>query len=278
MKYIKPLSVALAAIGLSTVAIANDSVFVPSQHSGFKVSVDTLYLRENSMNKIVDNNYDFGNDIQLGYLFANTGNDLTVHYNTISKNDSDLVIDNAKGLFIKGKQVSDLDIVDLEGGQRFCASSLDMRLFAGVRYIRMTHGLGLISNSTDNLNDNSDAQAFNTKFVGVGPRFGTDARYNLGCGFGLDAHLNTALLVGKINSKYEGKDNTIINSDTNRIVPAVEGKLGFDYTGAFCNKSALVFEIGYQTSNHFNVIDASMINNASDSNFNGAYLDVKYYS
>jgi hypothetical protein len=53
MRYMKRLSVALIAVGLSAPAFANDSIFVPSQHSGFKVSVDTLYLRENSINKIV---------------------------------------------------------------------------------------------------------------------------------------------------------------------------------------------------------------------------------
>jgi hypothetical protein len=269
MKYVKPLSIALAALGLSTAAIANESVFVPSQHSGFKVSVDTLYLRENSINKIVDSNYGFGNDLQIGYLFANTGNDLTVHYNMSSQDNSDSSKDD-KGFFVKGNQTSDLDIVDLEGGQRFCASSLDMRVFGGLRYMKLAHGF--------KVNSDFGAQSFDTKFSGVGPRFGTDARYNLGCGLGLDAHLNTALLIGKVNNGYEDKDVSIRSSEISRVVPQVEGKLGFDYTSAFCNKSALVFEIGYQTSNHFNVIDASMINSASDANFNGAYLDVKYYS
>ena len=269
MKYIKPLSVALAAIGLSTAVMANDSVFVPSQHSGFKVSVDTLYLRENSINKVVDGNYGFGNDIQIGYLFANTGNDLTLHYNFLSQDNSDSAKDE-KGFFIKGNQTADLDIVDLELGQRFCASALDMRLFSGLRYMKLAHGLKVNSDFGD--------QSFDTKFSGVGARFGVDTRYALGCGLGLDAHLNTGLLVGKVNNSYEDKNTSIRGSEINRVVPEVEGKLGFDYTSAFCNKSALVFEIGYQTSNHFNAIDESLINGKSDVNFNGAYLDVRYYS
>jgi Legionella pneumophila major outer membrane protein precursor len=269
MRYMKRLSVALIAVGLSAPAFANESIFVPSQHSGFKVSVDTLYLRENSINKTVDSNYGFGNDIQIGYLFPNTGNDLTVHYNMSSQDNSNASTDD-KGVFVKGNQTSDLGIIDLEGGQRFCASSLDMRVFGGLRYMKLAHGFKVNSDFGD--------QSFDTKFSGVGPRFGTDARYNLGCGLGLDAHLNTALLVGKVNNSYEDKNLSTRSSEISRVVPQVEGKLGFDYTSAFCNKAALVFEIGYQTSNNFNVIDASMINSASDANFNGAYLDVKYYS
>jgi hypothetical protein len=265
----KRLSVALIAVGLSVPAFANSSVFVPSQHSGFKVSVDTLYLRENSINKIVDSNYGFGNDFQIGYLFANTGNDLTVHYNMSSQDNSGSMTDS-KGFFVKGNQTSDLDIIDLEGGQRFCASSLDMRLFGGLRYMKLAHGFKVDSDF--------GPQSFDTKFSGIGPRFGTDVRYDLGCGLGLDAHLNTALLVGKVNNGYEDKNVSIRSSEISRVVPQAEGKLGFDYTGALCNKAALVFEIGYQTTNHFNIIDASMINSASDSSFNGAYLDVKYYS
>ena len=51
MTNIKRLSLALVALGLSAPAFAADcrssTVLVPSQHGGFKVGIDALYLRAN---------------------------------------------------------------------------------------------------------------------------------------------------------------------------------------------------------------------------------------
>ena len=116
MTNIKRLSLALVALGLSTPAFAADcrssTVLVPSQHGGFKVGIDALYLRANGSdlgyatnvtfpsnfslgledNKSVDPSYDWGFYAQVGYLFPCTGNDLTVGYTYLNTNDTDSIL------------------------------------------------------------------------------------------------------------------------------------------------------------------------------------------
>ena len=70
--------------------------------------------------------------------------------------------------------------------------------------------------------------------------------------------LDNALLVGntRANSvlnfggsfRYKSPNNT-------RIVDAITGKLGVDYSFGFANDSNLKFELGYQASVYFNPFD-----------------------
>jgi hypothetical protein len=254
MHYVKQLSVALLALGLSAPVLAKqlyaepmNQVLIPSQHGGFKVSIDSLYLRNNAVTNLSDTSYDLGWYGQVGYLFPATPNDLTLAYTYLRADNNDTM---------------DVDTIDIEGGQRLTAGALDMRLFAGMRYSHLNYSF-----------DNVDTSV-TSKFHGIGPRLGADVRYNIGSGFGLDTHLNTALLAGTTSSKYQNQKEIFSNS-VNGIVPHVGAKLGMDYT--YCvpgdSKSALVFEVGYQTDHHFKAIDSS-----ADVSFDGAYLDIKYYN
>src|ERR1700722_3299239 len=116
-KNLKRLSFALLALGLSAPAFAADccssSVLVPSQHGGFKVGIDALYLRPTSSgldyatlilnnqtnfalgyerNQVIDPSYDWGLYAQVGYLFPCTGNDLTLGYTYLNNNNTSSVI------------------------------------------------------------------------------------------------------------------------------------------------------------------------------------------
>lgn len=284
----KCLSVALIAIGLSTPVMAhstapNGTVFVRSQSGGFKVSVDALYLRENPVNKMVKDTYDWGTYAQIGYLFPQTANDLTLEYTYLRDNDEYKggTIDNIRTILMKGTEDCNLDTVDLDVGQRISGDALDIHLFAGARYTRLSHQLGLSTVLPFSYENQDVDQSLDTTFHGIGPRLGADARYNFGYGFGLDAHVNTSLLVGTLNTKYQSNNTVIqINSDANRVIPSLDVKIGFDCTHALSAKdnSAVIFEIGYQTSNYFNVLEGSALNNSGDVSFNGAYLDIKYTS
>ena len=257
MPYIKHLSVALIALGLSAPVLANNNLTIPSQHGGFKVGVDTLYLSKNAINNANDSSYDWGIYSKIGYIFPGTGNDLTVAYTYLRADD---------------KESMNVDTVDLEGGQRLTTGAFDMRLFAGLRYTHLLY-------SFENAGSEGYVQSESNKFYGLGPRFGTDVRYQVGNGFGLDTHLNTALLVGTINSKSQNQHSGISRSSTS-VVPQVGAKLGIDYTYAMQgdSKSALSFEVGYQTNHSFNAIDNTIINGSNDVSFHGPYIDVKYYS
>lgn len=258
MKYMKHLSAALVAIGLSTPVFANDIFSVPSQHSGFKIAVDPLYLRNSPGSNIGDSNFDWGVFAQVGYLFSGTGNDLTVDYTYLRSGDTATL---------------DLDTADVEIGQRITSGGFDVRLFSGVRYVHI--------NSSLDLSAADKPQSFYGLFHGFGPRFGADARYRLGnCScFGVDAHLNTAFLVGTFNGKYQ--DQLLSASETmNRVVPEMDAKMGVDYTYTLSDKdkSAFVLELGYQTSNYVHALNSNFISGSGDANLDGVYLDVKLYA
>ena len=260
MKHVKTLSVALMAIGLSAPVLAdsNATFFVPSQHGGFKIAIDPLYLRNSPGSSLGDSSFEWGVFAQVGYLFPQTGNDLTVDYTYLRSGDDASM---------------DLDTADLQIGQRLSTGAFDVRLFSGIRYAHL--------NSLLNISTPENPQSLNSLFHGFGPQFGVDARYALdgNSGFGVDAHLNTAFLVGKLGSRYQSQTQYISES-MNRVVPELDAKLGIDYTypmSSSSSKSALVFELGYQTSNYVHALNSSL-NSSGDANLDGVYLDVKYYS
>ncbi len=275
-------------------------------------------------NKIIDPSYDWAFYAKVGYLFPCTGNDLTVGYTYLRSNEpksavvpstgSDSIspillvmpISTAGVSFssVQTKATFNLNAVDLEGGQRFTTGAYDMRMFAGVRYANIDNELTTHSGAPVGLEFISSVdQEFSTHFKGVGPRIGVDSRYCLSSGFGLDASLSTALLLGTIDSRFDvqalaiNQQNPIFslgtkNSSQNRLVPNLDAKLGVDYTYTIstCNKSVLIVETGYQLTKYFNVIDRTGIvdtsgngeviykNNTSNLAFDGPYLGVKYYA
>jgi len=333
MNNIKRLSLALIALGLSAPAFADSTVLVPSQHGGFKVGVDALYLRPTNSdlnyatviepnssftsgfqrNAYVDPSYDWGFYAQIGYLFPCTGNDLTLGYTYLRSDETDSVVAGTAGTIgvlplafvidgpfgsAVGKSKFNLNVVDLDGGQRFTTGAYDMRMFAGLRYANIDHHLQTLANPTS-VDGISGNQEFKSQFRGLGPRIGVDGRYCLSSGFGVDANLSTALLVSHIDAHYDGattSDGTTTqfeskNGTENRLVPVLEAKLGVDYTYIMdCRcKSALAFEAGYQATNYFNAVDHARAvdssgtefayqNTTSDIGFDGIYLGVKYYA
>ena len=297
---------------------------------------------ESNANATINPSYNFGVYAQVGYLFPCTGNDLTLGYTYLSGNSTDSIV--APPLTIsgnvaipngvvfvlpltavsfssalsfssaQGKLEYTLNVVDLEAGQRFASGPYDMRMFAGLRYANIDSTLstlaapftlppgifGLVNIFV------SQNQEFNSQFRGIGPRVGVDTRYCFGSGFGVDVDVSTALLVGNVNSHYNGSLTSTIttppttsnfhaeNSSRTRVIPVLEAKLGLDYAYTFCsNRSALIFEVGYQVTNyfnasdhHFNIVSPGPFNvgsilssgGANDVAFDGPYLGVKYYA
>lgn len=107
-KYTKRLSFALISLALSAPAFANSTVLLPSQHGGFKVGIDALYLRPTgsglgyattftgtsnfelalARNSTIDPSYDWGVLAEVGYLFPCTGNDITLGYTHSEQTDN----------------------------------------------------------------------------------------------------------------------------------------------------------------------------------------------
>lgn len=116
-------------------------------------------------NTAVDPSYDWGFYVQIGYLMSCTGNDITLAYTYLRNNESNSIF--VADPFVAGGPVIgvlpvgsvglpdgglnfraasghadfDLNIVDLEAGQRFTTGSYDMRMFAGLRYANINHEL-----------------------------------------------------------------------------------------------------------------------------------------
>lgn len=206
---------------------------------------------------------------------------------------------------------------DLDFGQHInVGCNLRLRWFGGLRYSDLEHKLDVTYTATsttpvllafdtaigtvaatgtipfavtatvrDVVNQKSD-------FNGVGPRFGLDATYHLGGGFGVVGSLSTSLLIGEIDSTFTEEATfdssaviagavvstpagvvaaltgpavatTVIDitsfkhPDETRIVPNIDAKLGLDYSYEFCNcaHTKLVIEAGWMVSHYFNSID-----------------------
>lgn len=269
-------------------------------------------------NESIDPGYNWGVYAQIGYLFPCTGNDLTVAYTYVKNSKTGTVAalnpNATTGPIISvlplgsvelfgfalfgignnfsaavGKAQFTLNIADLEAGQRFSTEAYDIRMYAGARFANINHSLQTIAfpfptfvfgPATNTFV--TGIQKYSSKFKGIGPLIGVDGRYCLGCGFGLDANLSTALLAGTVTSSYFANrtlaeagivlltaDLESQNGSRKCLVPVVEGKLGLDYTYILdCQcKSSLVFEAGCQATNFFNVVERPTVLNAEYSPF-----------
>jgi hypothetical protein len=140
---------------------------------------------------------------------------------------------------------------DVEFGQAInVGCNFHLRLFAGARYARLKHGIDIftdfaaagtatvspvsataavvgpitvdtiavtVSPVFDVTASLQDIVTERSHFNGGGPRFGIDASYHLGCGFGVVAGISAALLVGQTESDYSELITALANAV---IVPA----------------------------------------------------------
>ena len=151
---------------------------------------------------------------------------------------------------------------------------------------------------------NGIGTTLNSKFTGVGPRFGLDTSYHLGNCFGVVGHVAGALLVG--NTKNDNSQQnfalaitptpgTVFTSQVNtssdsvtRVVPALDAKLGLDYTYIFENQSMLSLEAGYQWTQYIDAVDrlsntavagvgvGAVTRTTSSIGFDGPYLTLNW--
>ncbi|MFT3741833.1 MAG: Lpg1974 family pore-forming outer membrane protein [Gammaproteobacteria bacterium] len=280
--------------------------------SGFPFNTSVVTDRDL---KSVNPNYDFAFRIGLGYVFPDSGNDVQLNWlhfdhsndSSTSTNPGDVLV-TAIGIPLINPPVnifgitgdvgatsdvdSKLDTVNLDVGQYVnFGTRLQTRFFGGLQFSRVeqdTHNTysafytdNLIPPATFSFTEDDD---LDSKFTGVGPRFGVDTSYNIWNCFGLAAHVSGALLVGKLNDTDQdtnlnailsfptGGGTTVLNfndnidTDTNdndwRVVPTFDAKLGLNYTWLFQNQSALTLEAGYQVTRFFDVVDTYQVNNS----------------
>jgi hypothetical protein len=307
----KKLTLAVATIGLTTSLNVFASaptgaqpfqVVVPDVKSGFDFTLTGLYLRPTADNSQLfyattttggfNNHYNepgyspaFG--LGMGYTFKNSGNDVRLNWTHLNSSDDDSTSGhvNVPVNALNGTANSTVkfkyDAVDLDFGQYLSMGThLQTRWFAGARFAQITQDQNALYTGEERPN----ATATNSsKFTGIGPRFGVNSNYYLGHNFGFVAQFAGSLLVGSVESNAALNDvsaSAIDNPSQSRVVPALDGKLGLDYSKMMHNGSNFTVEAGYQVSEYFNAADtvnaSTEATSSSNVGFDGPYLSVKY--
>ncbi len=263
----------------------------------------------------LDPGYNLGFAIGLGYVFPNSGNDAQINWTHFNHTDNDsapfvnalngsiTVITRAGNSYEfdggTGNSSNDVkyDAVDLDMGQYLSIGTrLQTRLFAGLRYAQIKSDLtdtymGHSGFATTFVSYN-EVDSFNSKFTGIGPRFGVDATYHVGNCFGVVGHVAAALLVGRVDTSsgatYSSSGESTSSFSTTadnqtRVVPAFDAKLGIDYSWPINNDaSSFTVEAGYQATQYVDAIDRvttgdlAGVRTTSGVGFNGPYLSLNY--
>jgi hypothetical protein len=330
----KHFLISLVAFGLTTGTFAAlpaasnpTEVSIPLFDGGFLIGATSSYLHISGSNgandflaslnvgytsilKNVDLGYDWGWGVNVGYTFAQTGNDINLNYFHFDSDAISSAIAPPGGIIdtnivnIKEKADYDLDQVDLTGGQSInVGCRLRLHFSSGLRWSDVKHEFNddfLQRNQNPALPNGHVVATEKNDFDGVGPLVGIDANYYLGMGFGIVGHIDSALLIGNIDTKSNATTVNFVNPNTTititgdfkakstrRVVPVTDAKLGADYIYLFNNSqnSNLTLEVGYQVSNYFNSVDMLSISpngviqerHTSDMGLNGIYATATLY-
>lgn len=195
--------------------------------------------------------YDWGFGAKIGYVFANTGNDINLSYLYLDSNSSNLVtlpnngtlteINDFTPVTSNGVLITDenatgehrITQVDLTGGQYInVGCRLILHALAGWRYAdvqrfyTLTQGAAAILTTPNTVFDivNISLIEQDSDFRGTGPLMGMDASYYLGKGFGVTSHGDVAMLIGGVGPTTNvGSLNFITNESTGDVEGAFNG-------------------------------------------------------
>lgn len=313
----------------------SDLYYVPS---AFQTAIAPVVISMPS----IDPGYGFGFRVGLGYVFPNSGNDIQLnwtHFNNsnLSNTTENLEVEPIVPLIpIAVEDVTSssntnfkYDAIDLDIGQYLSVGTrLTVRLFTGLRFAQLQNNAD--SNSTSTVippesqispiavaappaTDMVITSTMQSKFTGIGPRFGVQTHYHVANHFGVVTHIDAALLIGRVESSLTynntfitinsaaSNGNTLFNSpaldydptanapNTTRVVPAFDAKLGIDYSIPFHNDTShSSIELGYQVTQYIDAIDkvhitedslegsTSYSTTTSSIGFNGPYLSINF--
>lgn len=255
----------------------------------------TITESTNGSVKSVDPDYDWGYRVNVGYMFPCTGNDVSLTYTNFKSSDKDAVTlttgqvlfstltpfvfgaDEFIGTSSNAKTTFEVQAVDLDFGQHLSLGcNTRMRFTGGLRYARLDTQLDVnhIATALFDTDGPMDRLVLNSKqnsrFQGVGPRFGTAIDYNIGHGFNVIGEATGALLIGHVKSDYTEHavitEGTVVEDDAfagykysedTRVVPNLTAKLGLGYNFQFnnCSQTKFTIEAGYQVDHYFNATD-----------------------
>ncbi|MFI4955589.1 MAG: Lpg1974 family pore-forming outer membrane protein [Gammaproteobacteria bacterium] len=164
------------------------------------------------------------------------------------------------------------------------SSMLTARPFVGVKYAQVNSNTE--NEYTGTSIDLPIMESYDSKFTGVGPEIGLDAEYKIVKHFGVTGHIAAAFLVGDLKTSTdisgEGSSSDFDGEKNNRVVPALDAKLGLNWNSLYSHdKFGVGIEGGYQVAYYFDVVDqvqvssdAGLTHNYSDVGIMGPYLNL----
>lgn len=234
-------------------------------------------------NKAIDHKHSWSYGLVARYIFPCSGNDIRLSWDYLNTTDSNTTVASNTQFVapiyevgppggqiraISGRIKFNYDVINLDAGQfvNIGCRHIQLRLFGGLSgvYIKQEFNNVYRDNGpTFVVHEENDS-----KYTGVGPRFGVDTTYYLGCGFGVVGHIAGSLYVGKLESDthFTSVSNALaalgipVNhqrisaDDTTQVVPSLDAKLGLNYAYQLCN-TTLTVEAGYFVASYINAIN-----------------------
>ncbi len=247
--------------------------------------------------------YSTGNDFDLNWYHFRNGNSNTlaspVTINGVLANQLfPIAAPTTSNLVVNAAYQSNdpaWDQVNMEFGQHVdFGENKFARFHAGMNYSRTGNNVftSMVANSGTSTafgHSNNISAVFN----GFGPRVGMDLTYDWGNGLSVYGDGAFSLLAGSSKTSYylteysPANGNTVVNNWTRynlshtKVVPEIDGKLGFMYTYAMA-QGDLSFDIGWLWASYIGSMTAyaspTSVNSSFDSNFGvqGLYFGLKW--
>ena len=293
----------------------NNSVTTPCEQRGWLIGGQALYLqptsniygvpysyntKDSSISFGVEPSWGWGYQFEAAYLF-HTGNDFNInwyHYRhtnsvetktplslsyTYSTGTSNTITVDSSSYSVNPQW----DQVNFEFGQQHLYDrNRSIRIHGGAQYSRVANhsnlneiGFAIPGGRYQNLNDNEES---NAAFNGFGPRIGMDLNYAMPNGISIYAKGGVALLAGNSKSNYLASNVISINSSQNRVIPSLDGKLGFNYNYAF-RHGELNLDMGWLWADYINTLSylnsyTEAPNTTSSFEIQGLYFGLKWQS
>jgi hypothetical protein len=226
--------------------------------------------------------YKSGFNLGAGYVFPNCWSDMQLNWSHLNSNHSRSTFaentqfvapffqvgpDSGTLKEARGKAHFHYDIVNLDfGAFMSVCGDLQLRFFGGLSGAELK--LKLHSTFRDSSPNFFFSSRNYSKFTGLGPRLGISAAYDIVDCFCIVGQMAGSMLVGnqRLNTSYIANSSILnslgvnpnrqgINSKTaHQVVPALDAKLGLNYSFLLANNSLFTVEAGYQAATFLNAI------------------------
>ncbi|MBY0544538.1 MAG: hypothetical protein K2Q14_03195 [Gammaproteobacteria bacterium] len=330
-------SLILAILSVSTMASAGapgnqlviptgEPLLAPLTEGVWSFGIEGLYMQQDdnfeyattgvntpvTKNESVGNDWDWGGEADLTYLFPNHSSDIRLAYTYLSLNSDDAVssvLGDVNSFFSapatinanngEAKNEETLNQVDLVLGQWMSVGHrVALHPFIGLRYANLDaeneatfSGSGTVPPDSTGL---IETDKNTSDLEGVGPRAGIDTTVHLGCGFSVVGTMAGSLIIGDLDSKitYSNYDPATSLATANftykpdnyiAVVPELDAQLGLNYEHAMDPATTFDIGAGYQIVNYFgaedldfaNIADAfhpNTVNDLTSFNYQGFYV------